>query len=135
MIMQLSPEKNTAAYQIKRFSPNSIQINEQSFYTSLIVTANRLIADWEPTQATEISLTSLDPIMNLKPAILLIGTGENQAQLPQDITGALLEQGIGLEVMDTAAACRTFNILTAEERNVAAALIINPQSTGIGVKG
>jgi uncharacterized protein len=80
---------------------------------------------WPPAQADDIDAASLAPVLAEKDALdlLLLGTGPRQ-QLP---SGALLriftEAGVGLEAMDTGAACRTYNVLLAEGRPIAAALI------------
>jgi uncharacterized protein len=80
---------------------------------------------WDVTEPDELSLDHLRPIMAAlaPPAFLLLGTGERQVFPPFEVRRAFLDAGIGLEPMDTGAACRTFNVLLAEERPVAAALI------------
>lgn len=120
----LTLDDNSSAFQIQAFKPGTIQINGQAYTRSLIVSADTLIDDWRPQHINELKAEDLTVILSLKPAILLIGTGET-LQFPDIETyGELLNHGIGVEVMNTAAACRTFNALTAEHRHVIAALII-----------
>jgi uncharacterized protein len=69
--------------------------------------------------------TDIAPVLELEPEILLLGSGRQLVFPRQEIYGQVLGRNIGLEVMDTAAACRTFNILAAEGRRVAAALILD----------
>ncbi len=72
----------------------------------------------------ELTADSLSMIAALKPDVVLIGTGSSHIIISAQIFGDLINQGIGVEVMETRAACRTFNALSAENRNVVAALII-----------
>jgi uncharacterized protein len=120
----LNLDENRSAYQIRAFKPGTLQINDKTLSHSAIVTPNQLIEDWTPQTAAELTVESFRLIMTLKPDILLIGTGSSHVLLPIELYGDLINHGIGVEVMDTGAACRTFNALSAEDRNVAAALII-----------
>lgn len=117
-------DENRSTYQIRAFKPGIIQINEKTFTQSLIVAPDKLIENWSPQSVTDLSLETLAPIIALQPDILLIGTGAKLVFLNIELYGDLISKGIGVEVMDTAAACRTFNALSAENRNVVAALII-----------
>jgi uncharacterized protein len=63
------------------------------------------------------------PVLELDPELVLVGTGATQRFLPAQTTSPLLQAGVGFEVMDTAAACRTFNILLAEGRRVVGAFL------------
>jgi uncharacterized protein len=122
--VSLTLDDNHAAYQIRAYQPGSIQINDQILHKSLIVTPNKLIQDWPPQTFSELSSEHLAIIIDLSPAIVLIGTGST-IQFPNAaIYGDLINAGIGVEIMDTHAACRTYNALTAEDRNVVAALVI-----------
>jgi uncharacterized protein len=122
--VSLTLDDNHAIYQIRAYQPGSIQINEQILQKSLIVMANQLIPNWTPQTFAELTNEHLSIILELHPDILLLGTG-SISQFPEAaLYGNLINAGIGVEIMDTHAACRTYNALTAENRNVAAALII-----------
>lgn len=121
----LNLDENNAIYQIRAFKPGTIQINETTFNKSLIVSSHQLITDWPPQSASELTSQSFASIIPLKPDVLLIGTGAQLIFLPESLYGELINLGIGVEVMNTGAACRTFNALTAEDRNVIAALLLN----------
>lgn len=121
---RLDLDENQAMYQIRAYQPGKIQINEKILTSSVIVTSNQLIENWQPQTIEELNVNNLAKATSLKPDILLIGTGHAHVLLPLSLYGDLLNQGIGVEIMDTSAACRTFNALTAEDRNVVAALII-----------
>jgi len=121
---QLELDENRATFQIRAYKPGMIQINDKILNNSLIITPDQLIENWQPQTIGELTTESLASIPGLQPDILLIGTGTKMAFISVEIYGELINQGIGVEIMDTSAACRTFNALTAENRNVVAALII-----------
>lgn len=91
---------------------------------SLILTGQQVITDWEPSQPGELTAAHLEAVLSLDPELVLLGTGSRQQFPPMDILQPLHQARIGIEVMDTAAACRTFNILVAEGRHVVAALMM-----------
>lgn len=91
---------------------------------SLILTAQQLITDWEPNLPHELTAAHLEVILELEPELVLLGTGSHQHFPAMEIMQSLHRASIGIEVMDTAAACRTFNILVGEGRHVVAALMM-----------
>jgi uncharacterized protein len=121
----LNLDDNTAKYSIQAFKPGTFQINEQLYHRSIIISAEQLIDNWQPQHIDELTAEHLSLVIPLKPTILLIGTGRGLQFPPIEIYGELINKGMGVEIMGTAAACRTFNVLTAEQRNVVAALIID----------
>ncbi len=121
--MSLILDENSAKHQIRAYQPGQIKVNEKIYYHSLIVTSQKLI-DWTPQTFTELTAEHLNILASLAPPILLIGTGSALKFLSPTVYGKLINQGIGVEVMTTRAACMTYNALTAENREVAAALII-----------
>lgn len=123
--MPLTLDDNSAAYQIQAFKPGYIQVNDKILTASIIISATELMTEWPPQTLQELTRIHLEAIIPFHPAILLLGTGATLSFPPLELYGNLLNQGIGVEIMDTSAACRTFNALTAEGRNVVAALIIH----------
>lgn len=110
---------------IRAFSQRQIRVNADTYSTSVIVLPQAIKQPWEPRSLGELNEDHIAQIVEMDPELVLLGTGD-RLQFPHpSITRALTEAGIGLEVMDTSAACRTYNIIMAEGRNVAAALI-NP---------
>ncbi|MBI1733351.1 MAG: Mth938-like domain-containing protein [Gammaproteobacteria bacterium] len=91
---------------------------------NIIVTAERVISGWGPADAAELSSGHMQELAQLTPEIVLIGTGRRLRFPPQAIMESLPRLGIGLEFMDTGAACRSYNYLLGESRRVVAALII-----------
>jgi uncharacterized protein len=120
----LTLDDNQATYQIRAYQPGFLQVNDTVFTQSLIISPTQLITDWHPQTIDELNQADLQRIIPLHPAILLIGTGSTLSFPEVELYGDLINQGIGVEIMDTSAACRTFTALTAENRNVIAALII-----------
>ena len=98
-------------------------VNSVRYEHSLVVTPERVIEDWQVPNFDALSASHFEFLLALKPEIVLLGTGA-ALRFPQPaLSRRLLLAHIGLEVMDTAAACRTYNILSAEGRNVAAAVL------------
>lgn len=122
--MKVSLDTSNATYVIRAYEQGRIRINSEHYTRSMILTPEQLITPWEPGSIGELQQEHLAQITTLQPELILLGTG-GQLQFPDSrLYYYVLEQRIGLEVMDTEAACRTFNILAAEGRRVAAGLII-----------
>lgn len=127
--MQLDFQQNHHRNAITACDRHGISINDAVFQSSLIVGPEQLHSDWPVTALEQIDLALLQPVLDARPEILLIGTGTRQ-QLPDiGLLQALLEHEIVAEFMHTAAACRTFNILLDEQRDVMAALIWQADSS------
>jgi uncharacterized protein len=120
--MKFTLEASSRVNLIRAYSSTEVRIGEQVVRRSCIVTADTLITEWPPASFAELSVTHLETILGLKPEIVLLGTGPTQRFPPAGIRSAFTARGVGLEVMDLGAACRTFNVLVQEERQVAAAL-------------
>jgi uncharacterized protein len=123
--MPLNLDDNQASYQIRGFTPGALKINNDIYTHSVIVAADTLISDWEPQTITELTAAHLEAIIAMKPAILLIGTGTTLTFPEISVYGDLINHGIGVEIMNTSAACRTYNALTAENRQVVAAIFVD----------
>jgi uncharacterized protein len=101
-----------------------VMVNKQRHERNLVVLRDRLLTDWEPAGFDALTAEHFALIAALEPEIVLLGTGQRLRFPRPEITRALAAARIGLEVMDVQAACRTFNFLAAEERKVAAALLL-----------
>lgn len=110
-------------YVINAYTPGEIQINRESYRSSLLLMPDRLISEWEVRTIDDLSETHLSTFIQFNPEILILGTGEQQVFPPPALFVPLMKEGIGYEVMNTAAACRTYNVLLSENRRVLAALI------------
>ncbi|HPF60312.1 MAG TPA: Mth938-like domain-containing protein [Candidatus Competibacteraceae bacterium] len=122
--MRFSLNTDTSRHFIKSRGPGWINVNEQQICCSVIVTPDQLVTDWPPQTFADLEEQHFEAIVALEPEIVLLGTGDRQRFPHPKLTRSLLAQGIGVEVMDTAAACRTYNIIMLEDRRVAAALLM-----------
>lgn len=122
--MIISEDKSQGIYFIKAYSPGKITVNNTTFTMSLIITANTLVTDWPPQTLEQLQPSHFNPIITLNPEIILLGTGIKFKRPPANLLAPLYEHNLGVECMDTGAACRTFTALSAEKRNVVAALLI-----------
>jgi uncharacterized protein len=111
-------------YIVTGYGPGWIEINKTRHETSLILTPDRL-TPWAATSIKGLTENHFEPVMQLAPDVLLIGAGDRLNFPSPMLLKPLIEAGIGFEVMNTAAACRTYNVLIGDGRNVAAALIIS----------
>ena len=122
--MKLHEHRTEGHYLIRACEPGKVTINEEILESSCIVTPGRLIRDWDCQEITRLGREQLRPLHELGVEIVLIGTGNKQQFPDMRCLLSLTDRGIGFEIMDTHAACRTYNILMQEDRAVAAALII-----------
>ena len=109
---------------IRGYGPGQLRVGERTHTSSVILTATTIIEDWRPASVQDLTAADLEPVLGLAPEVVLLGTGPHQQFPDSAILRILYEQRIGVEIMDTSAACRTFNVLVSEGRSVAAALII-----------
>ncbi len=114
---------------ITGYGAGFVEINKQRYSSNLIVMADKLILDWQVTDFSSLAEIHFAQLLDLnyvelKPEVVLLGTGEKHQFLHPRIYQHLTAQDIPLECMTTAAACRTYNFLMSEGRNVAAALLI-----------
>ena len=107
------------------YGEGHVMVNKQRYAHNLVVLRDRLVTDWRPAGFDDLAAEDFALLAELQPEIVLLGTGA-QLRFPRpELTRALIEARIGLEVMDVQAACRTYNILATEDRKVAAALLFN----------
>jgi uncharacterized protein len=100
-----------------------VRIGTREYRTSIVVTVDT-VADWAPSGFEALAEEDFAPLLALRPDVVLLGTGAAIRFPEPRLVRALADAGVGVEVMDTAAACRTYNILVAEGRRVVAALVI-----------
>ena len=108
-----------------RCEKGRIGIGDAHYTATVAVNADQVLEGISPPAIEELAVDDLEPLLQTTPEILVIGTGWSAARPPRELMFAMARRGIGLEVMDTPAACRTFNILIAEGRRPAALLIVD----------
>ena len=121
--MKLQAERPQGQNAITAYGPGFVTINAQTYRHSLIVGHDRLLPDWPITDIADLTSEHLVNL-NQNCDVILLGTGAKQRFPQRPVLQPLQAKRIGVEVMDTAAACRTYNVLLAEGRAVVAALII-----------
>ncbi|MBV5310546.1 Mth938-like domain-containing protein [Chromatium okenii] len=120
--MRFSEADNANGYLIDAYDTHGVVIGKQRYAQGLIVTPTQIIAPWS-LQLADLTAESIDELLAFAPQIIVLGTGSRQVFPDPILYFAVLERGIGFEVMDTGAACRTYNILVSEGRRVVAGLM------------
>lgn len=121
--MQLHLDQSGNVNVIVGYSPGQLKLKDRTFDQPVIVTADQLVP-WSLESQQDLEVHSLEEVLALKSDLILLGTGTSLRFPKQEVMASVLGHGIGFEVMDTSAACRTYNILVMEGRKVAAALIL-----------
>lgn len=122
--MKLTDEKIPGLNLVTAYREGEVRIGETALQRSCVVTAQQLIADFRPQTITDLTIDDLDAALTLDPEIIVIGSGPRQRFPDQRLLGAVLSRGIGCEVMDLGAACRTYNVLVSEDRRAVAILFL-----------
>ncbi len=122
--MKLHRDDSVDHHAVTAHGPGFVAVNGRRIERSLLLLPDRLDPTWGPQRFEELAEHHLAALAGLGCSVVLLGTGERQRFPAPALLRPLVEAGIGVEVMDTPAACRTYNILVAEGRSVAAALII-----------
>lgn len=122
--MKFSEVTENQGFIIQAYFDGEVIINNRKLKSSLIITPRDVLDDWRPKQIEDLQDSDFEWILATDPEVVLVGTGLKQQFPPVQTYASLIAKGIGVEIMDTAAACRTYNILLSEGRQVAAALII-----------
>ncbi len=108
---------------IRALTAEGITVGNSTYSRSLLLAADQLIPDWPPQCMADLEKAHLDALFQLQPELVLLGTGSRQEFPAGEFMMEFHRRGVGIEIMSTAAACRTFNVLVAESRQVLAALL------------
>ena len=125
--MQLTLENPDFRYYLRGVGAEGILVNERRLTGSFILSPMTLIENWRPASAAELLPEDIAPLLALEPSVVLLGTGPRLVFPSAAVMAACLTRGIGIEVMDNAAAARTFNVLATEARKVVAGFLLAPQ--------
>ncbi len=122
--MQSAPSAPRAPKLIERYGNGGFRVSGEALTGSILVFNDR-VQPWPVVDIASLTAESLQPIIEAAPPIqiLLLGCGPRIAFVPPALRKTLRDAGVVIEALDTGAACRTYNVLLAEERRVAAALI------------
>jgi len=110
--------------QVRRYENGCITIDEQAYCHSVIVLAQEIIL-WRPTKLTALQADDWRPLLGRDLTVILLGCGDSMGFPDTDTNLPLIEANIGLEVMNNAAACRTFNYLIADGRHAGLAILLD----------
>lgn len=122
--MKLQPDLAPDTQMVSAYGPGYVEINGMRLTASCVFAPQQAPRIWEVEHIAALDAAHIDLLLDPLPEVILIGTGQRQHLLPQAMMRQLMARRIGWEVMDTAAACRTYNVLAGEGRHVLAALII-----------
>jgi uncharacterized protein len=106
------------------YGDDCVMVNRQRFTGGIVVHADTVYEDWNCAQFDALSQSHFDFFISLQPDVVLVGTGAQQRFAHPRLYRTLTDAGIAVEFMDTPAACRTYNILVAEDRQVLAAIFV-----------
>ncbi|MEY3950841.1 MAG: hypothetical protein RJB21_600 [Pseudomonadota bacterium] len=122
--MKLQPDRQPSLNTVSAYGLNYIEINAQRYAHSIILGPEGPVLEWACSRFEDLKTEHFDLIASQKPAVVIFGSGQ-KIRFPQaELLKPLIQARIGIETMDLQAACRTYNILMAEGRNVIAALLI-----------
>lgn len=122
--MLLTEDIGIGNYHIRAYDSESITINETLYTSSIIISPYQLITNWKPKSLEDLQPEYFQIVLSLKPEVVILGTGKKLIFPDKEKLIPLLKKRIGIESMDTGAACRTYTVLMSEGRKIVAALII-----------
>lgn len=121
--MKLQADRIEGLNAIARHGPDGVIVNGAEYRRSVLVPSRGNVSAWAPTRFEDLAVADFEAIAALSPELVVFGSGARIRFPHPSITKPLLTRRIGIETMDTAAACRTYNVLLAEGRAVVAALL------------
>jgi uncharacterized protein len=122
--MRLTDDRTAGAFVVRSYAPGEVRVGDAVLHRSCLISAEQLVEDWRPQTLDELSEADLAAVFALQPEIVVLGSGTRQKFPDAKLLAAILARGIGCEVMDTGAACRTYNVLVSESRRAVAALFL-----------
>jgi uncharacterized protein len=122
--MRLTDDSSGGAFLVHSYAPGEVRVGDTVLHRSCLISAERLIDNWRPQSLDELREEDLDAVFALQPEIVVLGSGARQRFPDTRLLAAILSRGIGCEVMDSGAACRTYNVLVSESRRAVAALFL-----------
>jgi len=122
--MKMALDNASGVNVVTSYEPGRVQIREHHYRQSLIVLPKEVFPDWQATHPRTLRASDFATILERSPEVLIVGTGDVQVFPDPEVFAELMGLGIGIEIMDNGAACRTYNVLLAEDRRAALALIL-----------
>ena len=123
--MKFQPDTLDGVNAITRQEPGRLWVGHTAHAHSVLVPWVGAVQAWEATDFEALTAAHFERIAALKPEVVIFGSGQRLRFPPPALVRVLIEQRVGIETMDTAAACRTYNVLASEGRSVVAALLLD----------
>ncbi|QWD60563.1 Mth938-like domain-containing protein [Polynucleobacter sp. MWH-UH35A] len=124
--MKLQSDPHSGANTITGYGDGYVEINKIPYAHAVVLSSDGAISNWPVKTFDDLEAHNFTQLVDLKPELILIGTGSRQRFPKPELLNALISAKIGFEIMDSQAACRTYNILVGEGRRVLLALIVEP---------
>ncbi len=124
--MKFQPDHLAGTNTVSRHERSAVWINGTRWNASVLVPWRGAVLRWPPGSLDELAAVDFEQVLTLAPELVIFGSGEKLQFVSPGLYRCLIEARIGIETMDTGAACRTFNVLASEGRSVVAALLLAP---------
>jgi len=124
--VKFQPDRNEGVNTITRHDASSIWVGSTPFAHSLLVPSTGEVLRWRPACVEQLLAEHFEQALALQPELVIFGSGPRLRFVSASLLRCLIDRRIGVETMDTAAACRTYNVLASEGRAVLAALLLDP---------
>lgn len=128
--MDLSLDRPESFLFVRRTARDSVTVVDRNITASFLLAPDRMIEGWLATDAKALNKELAEAFFQLQPELVLLGTGERQSFPPHEFLAAFLRRGVGIEVMDNAAAARTYDLLAGEGRRVVVGFILPGDPAG-----
>jgi uncharacterized protein len=122
--MDLSLDRPEGYLLVRRVGASTVTLMDRELAASFLLAPDRVIENWPVDAAVMLDVSHVDALLALQPELVILGTGEHQVFPAAAFMAGFLRKGIGIEVMDNAAAARTYNLLAGEGRRVVAGFIL-----------
>jgi uncharacterized protein len=123
--MQLTRDTSAVNF-IRAWEPGRLRVADRWIAGNVLIGNDDIIESWTTSIASELTIADLEPALALAPTIIVLGTGTQRLLPDVELMADVAARSVGLEIMNTPAACRTFNVLLQEQRRVVAALFNPP---------
>jgi uncharacterized protein len=124
--LKFQPDQSEGVNIITRHDAHGVWVGKACFGHSLLVPSKGEVRRWAPQRVEQLQAEHFEGALSLSPELVIFGSGPRLRFVPAALLRCLIERRIGVETMDTAAACRTYNVLASEGRSVLAALLFEP---------
>ena len=122
--MKLHPERIEGVNVISGYVAGEVSVNRETYRHSVLVPWQGGVLAWGPAGAGELAVAHFEQVAGLRPEVVIYGSGARIHFPSAALLRPLIERRIGIETMDSGAACRTYNVLASEGRSVVLALLM-----------